>query len=184
MTLGVLAGLVVVAATLVAVVGVPILREYPATVSAPDAVSGLEKVKRPDLQRQADKLSADLKSEVGADTAVAAFYSPAGDLGHLVVVASATTLILNPDVQLEEAFTSAAGSDMTVTGVRAVSAGKLGGSVRCGSGTVQNDASNVPVGVCGWADHGSVGVGVFFNRSATDSAALFNQVREGVLRRG
>ena len=38
--------------------------------------------------------------------------------------------------------------------------------------------------VCGWADGGSVMIGIFAGRSLTDSASLLRQIRGDILKRG
>ena len=57
--------------------------------------------------------------------------------------------------------------------------GSLGGRVRCGF----VDEQGMSLTMCGWADHGSVGLGVFLNRPIDESALLFLHIRQQVVTR-
>lgn len=158
----------------------PVLAEYPATLSAPDTLAGMRKLTDPQFQQLSNELTSELKTTVHGTSAIGAFYAPNGDKPHSVMVAGATTLILNPGTQLKAAFTGLASSDLKVANVAAADAGDMGGQARCGSAS----ADEVAMGVCAWADHGSVGMVVAYNRSAADTAQLMRTIRPLVLHRG
>jgi hypothetical protein len=152
--------------------------DYPARIDLPDTVAGLTKVVgNATLDKTANDTALQIKSATNADSAVAAYYAPGSDLTRTVGLFGATGRIANPKGELDEAFS---GDDLVVTGVQTVDAGPLGGEMKCG-----NTASNgQALTVCGWADGGSLMMGIFLNRSLTDSATLFRQIRGEILKRG
>jgi hypothetical protein len=92
-----------------------------------------------------------------------------------VSLLGAARLILDPDKDLKSALGKL--SQLTVTDVRALDAGPLGGKLQCGT------AANDHRVVCGWADHGSIGVGTFPGRSIEDGAELLRGLRAAVITR-
>lgn len=179
-TLGVLAGLLVLCGVGGYLLVRPYLGEYPATLSAPDSVAGLQKLTDPQFQQLSDEMTTSLKSSIKASSAIGAFYAPNGDKTHAVLVAGATTLILNPGTQLKGAFDGLASSDLTVTGTGSVDAGPMGGTAECG----QAETSGIPIGVCAWADHGSVGMVIAFSHTPAETADLMRTIRPQVEHRG
>lgn len=150
--------------------------EYPATIVLPDQVAGLTKLDNPQLQETADSTATQLKTATNADSAVAGFYGPNGDVTRAVGIVGATTRISDPESELDAAFDSY----LNVSDIRELEPGPLGGVVKCGNTSSQG----VSITVCGWADEGSLALGIFFNRSLTDSGTLFKQIRSEILRRG
>jgi hypothetical protein len=163
----------------------PILREYPATMTTPDQIAGLTKLTDPQLQRTADQMTAQFQADAKVDSSVVAFYAPAGDKTHLVMVGGGTKLNLRPGKDIDDALRGMGrGMGSALADIHAVPAGPLGGYVKCGSGTVHAAAVDMPVVGCVWADHGSLGMAFFFNRQVAESEKLFGQIREVVLQRG
>jgi len=152
---------------------------YPATLSAPDQVAGLTKQTDADLQKNAEELASSLKDQTKATTAVAAYYAKEGDDTHLVAFWGATAKLRNAGAELDAAFKGATEST-ALSDIHAVPVGSLGGQVKCGSGEMQQ----VPIALCIWADGGSMGAALFFNRTVDESAPLFISIREGVTHRG
>ncbi|MGC9668724.1 hypothetical protein ACNTMW_19475 [Planosporangium sp. 12N6] len=163
----------------------PIIREYPSSVDDPAEVAGLTRLHDPELQQIVDQMTEEVKSSVKADSTVAGFYAPAGDRQQLVMLVAGTKLALAPAKELDAALRGVSkGSGTPLSDVRAVPAGPLGGTTRCGSVTLAAAGTAVPVAVCAWADHGSLGLVFFFNRTIEDAEGRFRAVREGVLHRG
>jgi hypothetical protein len=152
--------------------------EYPAQIVLPDNVAGLTKVVgNATLDQVANETAAEVKTAANADSAVAAYYAPGGDLTRIVGLFGATGRIPDPKAELDEALS---GEDLVVTGLQSVDPGPLGGYMKCG-----NTASNgQALTVCGWGDGGSLMMAIFVNRSLTDSASLLRQIRGEVLKRG
>src|SRR3712207_8160674 len=60
---------------------------------------------------------------------------------------------LFPYTTLFRSFASMGSGGLTVTNTAPIAPGPLGGSAKCGDA----EAAGVKMGVCGWADNGSVG---------------------------
>ncbi len=177
MTLGILGALVLVCGVLSCVFGYPIISESGAKISAPATLpGGLTKDDSAENQTTVDQLERDLKSDVGASDAVAAFYKDGQDDTKPVLMVAATTLILFPSSEIDDAFKGIQESDLQISNIATYSAGKLGGYVKCGSGTT----SGVDIAACVWTDHGSAGIAFFFKRPIAEAAKLFVQIREAV----
>jgi hypothetical protein len=150
--------------------------DYPARIDLPQIVAGLTKIDDPALNKTANDTALQIKAATNADSAVAAYYAPNSDLTKAVGLVGATGRITNPEGELDDAFSS----ELTVTGAQDVDPGPLGGLMRCGN----TASSGQALSVCGWADGGSLMLGIFVNRSVTDSATLFRQIRGEILKRG
>ncbi|GAA0902388.1 hypothetical protein [Virgisporangium aurantiacum] len=150
--------------------------EYPARIDLPATVAGLTKVDNATLNKTANDTAQKIKTATNADSAVAAYYAPSGDLTKAVGLVGATGRITDPEGELDDAFSS----ELAASGVEDVDPGPLGGKMRCGT----TASSGQALSVCGWADGGSLMLGIFVNRSSTDSADLFRQIRAEVLKRG
>ncbi|ASW56292.1 hypothetical protein [Plantactinospora sp. KBS50] len=151
-----------------------------ATLRTPTTVAGLT---RDDGQRAADTvdyLRTGLAADVRLDTSIGAAYEDPGDRRHSVLLIGGTALLWRPDSALDTAFDLLSDSTGTVSGVREVPAGELGGVMRCGS-TAIDDAT---LAVCGWADHGSVALAMFPGRGVSEAATLLRRIRAGVQSRG
>lgn len=152
--------------------------EYPATILLPDSVAGLTRVtNNAELNQSANETATQLKNDTDADSAAAAYYAPGGDLTKIVGFFGVTVKIANPSAELTTAFN---GETLKASNVTDVPPGPLGGLMKCGNTSIDGSAASV----CGWADGGSLALGIFFNRSTTDSANVFRQMRSEVLRRG
>ncbi|MBY8871200.1 hypothetical protein K7640_04985 [Micromonospora sp. PLK6-60] len=138
----------------------------------PKTLSGRAKSTDPELRALAAEMLGDMKSTVQNETgAVSAFYgSP--EKRNLVMVAAASGLILDPEKELDDAVEGFR-TELSVEKMTPVPPGPLGGRASCGDG----EGSDVPIGVCVWADTGSVGVLLFFFSSAAKAKAQFVKVR-------
>ncbi len=169
----VLLGLAVAGLVLVA----PILREYPATLSHPDAVAGMAKLTDTAHVRAAGGMRARIAAGVPLDDLSVDFYAADVDPGRPVLVAAGTHLILNPGGQLDAAFRTLATAQYPLTNSARVYPGFLGGAARCGT------VGTVGVTACAWADHGSVGFVYAYGRDVEDTAALMREVRAELVHR-
>jgi hypothetical protein len=150
--------------------------EYPATVSMPAQAAGLVRADD-DASR---RVTADLKRRVRSeylltDDVFAAVYSQPETSGTTVTLLGAARFILDPAKDLKSGLGKL--SRLPVTGVRSVDAGRLGGELSCG----QAEGSGKVV--CGWADHGSIGVAIFSGQSTEDSAELLRGLRAAIITR-
>ncbi|MGW3605279.1 hypothetical protein [Micromonospora sp. NPDC005161] len=147
-------------------------------VVAPTTLAGRPKIDDPELQRLSDDLVAEMKSTVQNETsAVGAFYgNPAEE--DLVMIAGTSGLMSDPKKELDTAVTGLS-TELGVATMAAVEPGPLGGEARCGDGTTDG----VPLGVCVWADKGSVGLVVMFFKSGAEAKAEFVTIRGQVEQR-
>ncbi|GAA1868439.1 hypothetical protein [Asanoa iriomotensis] len=149
-------------------------------VVAPDTLGGKPKITDPGLQTAVDEMKAGLNSDLPEITSTAAaFY---GDLEKqdLVMLVAASGLVADPGKELDDAFSSAGASGMTMKNVKDVEPGPLGGEARCGDATIASAGSEVPMGVCAWADRGSVGMIGIYNSDGTKAYQSFVAMRAEV----
>jgi hypothetical protein len=183
---GLVIGLVVVGVIMLgccgagAVFGAPIFNQFPAKVTAPDDLAGLTKQQNAEVDQLGDQLGRELKRNAKVDDAVAGLYASPGDSSRLVLVVGASGFLLRPGKEVDNAFAGMSGSGLPVSTVTRYDAGALGGTVKCGSGTV----SGLNLSVCAWGDHGSIGMGIFYGRAVTESADMFLKIREAMVDRG
>lgn len=160
-----------------ALIAKPFFDEYPATVALPAQAAGLVKVDDQDSRR----LTADLKRRVQTEYLItedvfAAVYTEPETSGNNVTLLGAARFIFDPGKDLRSGLGRL--SKLSVTDVRSADAGRLGGELSCGVG----DGGPATV-VCGWADHGSIGVATFPGRSTEESARLLRALRAAVITR-
>ncbi|NBE82117.1 hypothetical protein [Micromonospora rubida] len=141
-------------------------------VTAPATLAGRAKATDPALQTAVEGMISEMKSTVQNETSTAgAFY---GDMAKndLVMIAAASGLVTDPKKELDDTFTGI-GTELTVSNVVAVDPGPLGGEARCGDGK----SEGVKLGVCAWADKGSVGMIVTYFKTGAQAKAEFVTMR-------
>ena len=143
-----------------------------ASLSTPDTIGGLRLDKSDDGKQTAEYMQTALDAEINLDQTVGAVYHDASDGSVLFFGGTAT--IWTPESQLDSAFGLISDKQGAVTGLHAVDAGKLGGTMKCGS--TKSDDGNLTV--CGWADHGCLAVAMFPNRPESAAAPLLRQIRD------
>jgi hypothetical protein len=149
--------------------------EYPASIEFPQALAGMNKIENEDLDRLANLIVDGLKASDNIETALAAYYSSTSEPARIVGLIGATGKISTPATELDRML-----SGSSVTGIVTVDPGPLGGAMKCG---IREDSSQ-RLTLCGWADRGSVGLGIFLDRTVSEAESLFRQIRGEVLRRG
>ncbi|HET6529970.1 MAG TPA: hypothetical protein VFH03_05045 [Actinoplanes sp.] len=144
-----------------------------ATLVAPPQVATLRADQSDTGRETAEYLTTALAAEVDLDETVGAVYTDSSAADRGVLFFGGTTLIWTPESDLDAAFTLLADEQSEVTGLHEVEAGPLGGTMKCGM-TRSDDGD---ISVCGWADHGSLALAMFPNRSEADSADLLLDIR-------
>ncbi|QKW12912.1 hypothetical protein [Verrucosispora sp. NA02020] len=146
-------------------------------VVAPETLAGRPKVTEPELQQLSESMVRQLKSSIQNETsAVGAFYgNPSQE--NLVMIVAVSGLMSDPKKELDEAV-QAISTELTVSNMTPVEPGPLGGEARCGDGR-----ADVALGICVWADRGSVGMIVMFFSSRNDAASEFLTIRGQVEQR-
>ncbi|MFI7574800.1 hypothetical protein [Micromonospora sp. NPDC049497] len=144
----------------------------------PKSLGGRPKSTDPELKALADQMVRDMKSTVSRESgAVGAFYgSP--EKQNIVMVVGASGFVLDPEKELNDAVKGVT-TDLSVRKMATVSPGPLGGLAKCGDG----ESSDVPLGVCVWADQGSVGMIVMFFSSGSKAKSEFVSIRGQIEKR-
>lgn len=158
----------------------PVFREGNATISTPETVAGLTRTTKSTLQATADQLNGQLRASMdNVTSSVAAFYEDPADPIKIVMLYGVTGPITSPERSLDATLDQLTGGGGIYVTMHPVDPGPLGGVAKCGAG----DSSSGPLSVCGWSDHGSIAVVIFYNRDVESSTALFGRIRGEVLTR-
>ncbi|QOC90746.1 hypothetical protein [Micromonospora craniellae] len=153
-----------------------IMQQKDARISTPGEVAGLRQDTSDRAVSTADYLRSGLAADIQLDSSFGVVYQDPADARRSVLMFGGTTLLWQPERDLESLFTLMADETSALDGLRDVSPGRLGGVMKCGS-TSSEDGD---FAVCGWADHGSVVLAMFSSRSVDESAGLLRQIREAV----
>ncbi|WDZ87635.1 hypothetical protein [Micromonospora cathayae] len=141
----------------------------------PETLAGRPKSTDAKLQKLSDELVREMKSKLSDDTGVVGAFYGSPDDRNMVMLVAASAFVLSPESELDDAIEGVT-KDLSVTGMTAIAPGPLGGVAKCGDGK----SADVSLGVCAWADHGSVGLVVVFFSSAAAAAAEFGTIRAAV----
>lgn len=163
----------------------PYAKEYPASVSLPPRAAGLVRLEDPASVAASRQLEVKVRTRYWlAEEVFAAIYAEPRTGQRRVTVFGATLLLLDPERDLKAGFDALTG-ELHLTDVREVSPGPAGGYQRCATGraAVSGKGGEETVTVCGWADHGSIAIGVFSGRTVGQSAGLLRQLREELVTR-
>ncbi|MDZ5447838.1 hypothetical protein U2F26_34930 [Micromonospora sp. 4G57] len=153
-----------------------VFQEKDTDLSTPVKVAGLTRDDSERARSTADYLRDGFAADIELDKSVGTVYSDPADARRAVLVFGGTTLLWQPERDLDSLFGLMADETGKVTGLREVDAGRLGGVMKCG--TTSGDGGDFAV--CGWADHGSVVMAMFPGRPVGQAAGLFRQLREGM----
>ncbi|MFR9780249.1 hypothetical protein ACL02O_29860 [Micromonospora sp. MS34] len=156
-----------------------VLAQKDTSLNPPVKVAGLTRDDSERARTTADYLRDGLAADIDLDRTFGTVYGDPADAKRSVLIFGGTTLLWQPERDLDSLFGLMADDTGKVTALREVNAGRLGGVMKCG--TTGGDGGDFAV--CGWADHGSVVMAMFPGRSVDDSATLFRQLREAVQRR-
>lgn len=173
LVLGTLLAVSLVGAGMLATTAWRIASQKEATLAIQRQVAGLSIDETENGRQTADYLATALSADVAFDEAVGAVYSDSAAADRDVLFFGGTTLIWTPNSDLDTAFDLVADDQGAVTGLREVSPGPLGGTMKCG--TTKSEDGDITV--CGWADHGSLALALFPNRRVDESATLMRHIR-------
>jgi hypothetical protein len=174
---GLLSGLLAVAVAgggVLAYTGWQIVTQKDATLTPPAQVGSLRLDDSEDAKNTADYLQTAVAAEIDMDKTLGAVYTDTAGQDRDVLLFGGTTLFWTPESDLDSAFNLIDDNQGAVTGLHKVDAGKLGGTMKCG--TTKTDSADLTV--CGWADHGSLALAMFNNRPESEAAPLLRQIRE------
>ncbi|WP_212845353.1 hypothetical protein [Catellatospora sp. IY07-71] len=159
-----------------ALVSEPIRDQYPVRAVVGTEIAGLRKDASPQMQAVESKLVADIRAQRDRAGAIGVKLDDPKAKNKPILLAVVTTLILDPTGELDQLMAKA--GDGTLRNVQAFDALPRGGELKC----AHTDSKVGEVVVCGWIDHGSLGIALFFGgRSIADSAQKFQQIRAEIL---
>lgn len=136
-------------------------------IAEPQTLGGLKKLEGEEFAALVKEMESGLTSIPGASDSFAAFYGDP-DKDMVAALASRAT-ILSPRTELTSSFTEFG----DVKDIVAAETGTLGGVAECGTSSDPEAA----LAVCGWADEGSVGMILFYEKTAADVLAEFPKLR-------
>lgn len=177
--LGVLAGVAALCCGGAIAVWTPISKEHPAYLELGDEVAGFSRVNDARLRPVTVALEREVRrDQPNIDQLLVEILTDHGaPEPRRVVLIAATLLILDPVAVLDEAIRASANRLKDVTYYT-----QLGGQLTCAN---SKDDDDVPVVICGWVDHGSFGLGVFYGPWTMDaSATTLRDIRSEIVRRG
>lgn len=172
----VLGGMLVVAlagAGVVGTAGYRISQQKDATLQTPPQAAGLTRDDTENARSTIEYLRDALAAEVDVDEATGAVYSDPARPESSVLFFGGTTLIWTPEADLDTALKLISDESGTLSSLRTVDAGDLGGTMKCGTSA----SPDGDMAVCGWADHGSLALAMFPGRPAPEAAALLRSLR-------
>jgi len=156
----------------------PAWNQYPAAVDMREEVGDLRLRDDDRSEKAAEELANDmLGAHLLADEAFAGVYSTGA--GKRVTIFGSTGFRLTPESDVNDEIGRLTGR-YRLTGVREMPTGERGAHLRCGTG--QDGGESVVL--CTWADHGSLGTGLFTQLSVDDSARQLAAFRERLIVRG
>ena len=155
-----------------------ILQQKDATLTTPGEVAGLRLDESAQAHDTTEYLRTALAAELPLAETVGAVYADSAAPSRSIIFVGGTATLRSPDKDLDTALQLLADDASTVDGVRPVPPGDLGGVMKCGR-TSGPDALTV----CGWADHGSVAIAMFPERTVDESAELLRAIRGAVQHR-
>jgi hypothetical protein len=150
--------------------------QYPATAATDAAVAGLTAVEDTSADKIVSRLRGTIDTEQVDEARFSVVYRDTSK--RRVTVFGTTRLVTDPKKAIDASMTGLT-SQLQLTDVHKVDAGPLGGQERCGTGRVDGRS----VAVCAWADHGSMGVGLFAGRSIEGSSPMLQDIRAAIIQR-
>ncbi|MFG3701300.1 hypothetical protein ACGF5C_25805 [Micromonospora sp. NPDC047620] len=153
-----------------------VAQQKDADLTTPDRVAGLVRDDSERARSTSDYLRSGFAADIDLDSSFGTVYRDPANDKRSVLVFGGTTLLWQPERDLDSLFGLLTDETGKVTGLREVPAGRLGGVMKCG--TTSGDGGDFAV--CGWADHGSVVMAMFPGRSVDDAGGLFREMREEI----
>jgi hypothetical protein len=145
-------------------------------LTTPQRVAGLELDDSQGAHDTIDYLRTAMETGVTLDHTTGGVYADTTGEPTSVVFVGGTGTLVSPADALNKTFSLITDEAGGVENVREVPAGPLGGTMKCGSTTTDGNE----MAVCGWADHGSLGIAMFPNRPVDQSADLLRKMRKAM----
>jgi hypothetical protein len=142
------------------------------TIAAPKTLGGRPKLTDEQFAGMADAMQSSLQAYPGATNAVSALYGTVSKQ-DIVVLAAAEAPIDNPQSTLNQTFSSLGIGGLKISNIVSAPTGSLGGAAKCGT----SDASGTAMAICSWADDGSFGMLIWYEKSISKAKAEFPKLR-------
>ncbi|WP_198348138.1 hypothetical protein [Plantactinospora sp. KBS50] len=143
-------------------------------VVTPDELNGRPKATEPQMQKLSDDMRSGMEDALPQSTGTVGQFYGSSAKRDLVMVTAASGRVTEQAKQVDDAIREFGNTGPTIEGVHSIDPGPLGGTAKCGDAQA---AAGVSVGVCVWADGGSVGlIGMFF-KTAKDVEVEFVDMR-------
>ncbi|WDZ87637.1 hypothetical protein [Micromonospora cathayae] len=148
------------------------------TVVTPDTLNGRAKSTEPGLTTVSQQMVEELKKDVPEATGtVGAFYGGL-EKQDLAMVVAVSGLIADPKQELQD-FVTTSTSQLGTSNLADVEPGPLGGEAKCGDGKTEG----LDLGICVWADRGSLGMVVLYYKTGKQAEAEFATIRSAIEQR-
>lgn len=145
----------------------------------PKTLRGRPKLTEPKVRAAVEQMKTQLQKDVPhATSTVGGFYGNPGKK-DLVGIAGVSAVLAEPKKELDDAVTGI-GSTLGVKQFKTVDAGPLGGAAKCGDGKTDG----IQVGVCVWADRGSLGMIILYYKPAAALQSQFVAMRSEIEQNG
>ncbi|GAA4949003.1 hypothetical protein [Actinoplanes utahensis] len=141
------------------------------TISEPATLGGQPKLNSQEFASLTADMEKELAGYPGASSSFGAFYGDITKSQMTAAIATKATLA-DPKAELDASFKSFS-ETAQISGITPVGTGTLGGVAQCGTAAMEGEK----VAVCGWADQGSVGMIMYFFKTADQVAAEFPKHR-------
>jgi hypothetical protein len=145
-------------------------------ITTPTRVAGLALDDSQGAHDTIDYLRTAIETGVSLDKTTGAVYADEAGESRSVLFVGGTGVLVTPEQALSKTFGLITDDAGGVESVHDVPAGPLGGVMRCGT----TKTEGTPMAVCGWADHGSLGIAMFPNRPVDQSAELLRTMRKAM----
>jgi cell division protein FtsB len=165
-------------AAVIGAAGWRVVSQQDARLATPVRIAELTRDDSQRARETADYLRTGFAADIELDDSIGAVYADPTDNDRSVLLFGGTTLLWQPEHDLDNLFDLVADDAGAITGLHEVPAGDLGGVMKCGT-TPAGDGGG-DLAVCGWADHGSVAMAMFPGRGVAESAALLRDIRQAV----
>jgi hypothetical protein len=150
--------------------------QYPASAATDATVAGLTAVEDDTADQVVNRLRGSIDTEQIDEARFSVVYRDKNK--RRVTVFGTTRLVTDPNKAIDASITQLT-SELQLADVHKVDAGPLGGQERCGTGRLDGRS----ISMCAWADHGSMGVGLFAGRSIESSSPTLQEIRAAIIQR-
>ncbi|MER7169688.1 hypothetical protein ABT336_27010 [Micromonospora sp. NPDC000207] len=158
------------------VAGWRVAQQRDTDLTTPDRVAGLSRDDSERARSTADYLRNGFAAQIDLESSFGTVYGDPADDRRPVLIFGGSALLWQPERDLDTLFGLMADETGEVAGISEVPAGRLGGTMKCGT----TGGEGGDFAVCGWADHGSVVMAMFPGRPVSEAGGLLRTIREEI----